>query len=60
MNNTSCNQPKVVPEPEIQVPTNKERQSRVGDTRAAGSMLDMIKIQGHITHFPNSNFLMVK
>ncbi len=38
VNNTSCKQPKVVPEPEIQAPRDKEEQGGVGDNRAAGSM----------------------
>ncbi len=39
VNNTSCNQPKVVPEREIQAPIGKERQRRVGDIQAADSMV---------------------
>ncbi len=35
VNNTSCNQPKVVQEPEIQAPRGTERQHGVGDTQAA-------------------------
>ncbi len=42
MNNTSCNQLKVVPEPEIQAPTAKVREHGVGDTRNAGSMIVII------------------
>ncbi len=38
VNNTSCNQPKVVPELEIQGPRGKEQQRGVADTKAAGSM----------------------
>ncbi len=38
MNNTSCNQPKVVLEPEIQAPRGKEWQHGVDGTWAAGSM----------------------
>ncbi len=38
MNNTSCNQPKVVPEPEIQGPTGKEWQHGVADRAASSSM----------------------
>ncbi len=36
INNTSCHQPKVDPEPEIQAPRGKTLQRGVGDTRAAG------------------------
>ncbi len=32
VNNTSCNQPKVVPKPEVQTPRGKEWQCRVGNT----------------------------
>ncbi len=38
MSNTSCNQPKVVPEAEIQAPRGKEWQWRVIDIRAAGNV----------------------
>ncbi len=38
INNTSCNKPKVVPEPEIHTPRGKERQCGVCDIWAAGSM----------------------
>ncbi len=38
MNNISCNQPKVVPQLEIQAPRGKERQHGVGEAQAAGSM----------------------
>ncbi len=38
MNNKSCNQPKVVLEPEIQTPRGKERLCGVGNPRATGSM----------------------
>ncbi len=37
VNNTSCNQLKVVLEPEIQDPRGKERKCGVDDTRASGS-----------------------
>ncbi len=36
--NTSCNQPKVVPEPEIPAPRDKEKQRGVGDIHADCSM----------------------
>ncbi len=39
VNNTSCNQPKVVREPEIQALRDKERQHRVADTQAVCSMV---------------------
>ncbi len=42
VNNTSCNQPKVVPEPEIPTPRGKEWQRGVGYTQAAGSMIKFI------------------
>ncbi len=38
MNNTSCNQLKVVTEPEIKAPRDNECQHGVGDTQAAGRM----------------------
>ncbi len=38
MNNASCNQPKVVSEPDIQAPRGKEWQHGVVDTRVAGSV----------------------
>ncbi len=38
VNNTSCNKPKVVPEPEIQAPRGTERQCGVGGTQAAASL----------------------
>ncbi len=41
--NTSCNQPKVVQEPEITILRGKEQQQEVGDASAVGSMYCMIK-----------------
>ncbi len=38
MNNTSCNQPKVIPEPEITAPRGNERQRGEGGTQCAGSV----------------------
>ncbi len=42
MNNTSCNPPRVVLEPEIHGPRGKERQSGVADTQAASSVLSAV------------------
>ncbi len=47
MNNSSCNQPKVVPEPEIPVPRCKEQWGGVADIRAAGSMDAFMHVHSH-------------